>query len=81
MSERFEDDSLDVITDIKKIGSLDDLPTAEIFMTLRDHGEYSVDPYVFPDFENFWINAHEGSEVIVSKGGFGVGRLSLVNRY
>lgn len=68
----------DVIIDIDKIGKLEDLEHAEIFMVLRDHGEYSIDPYVFPSFETFWLNAHQGSEVLVSEStGGAVGSLRL----
>lgn len=72
----------DIIIDIDKVGKLEDLEHAEIFMVLRDHGEYSIDPYVFPSFETFWLNAHQGSKVLVSEspgGAVGSLRLSVQN--
>lgn len=77
-AKRSADSVSDVIIDIKKVGKLEDLEHAEIFMVLRDHGDYSIDPYVFPSFESFWLNAHQGSEVFVSESPGGtVGNLWL----
>ena len=56
-----------VIESINRIGRLDDLAHAEIFLTFSD-GMYSIDPYTFPVllFEDFWLNAKVGSEVVLS---------------
>lgn len=53
----------DTIVKIRKVGRLDDVEHAEIFITLEEFGEYSFDYYCQPQFENFWLNAHVGSRV------------------
>ncbi len=78
MASGYKDLISDVIIDIKHVGKLEDLSHAEIFMVLRDHGKYSIDPYVFPNFESFWLHARAGSQVLVSEcSGGTVGYLCL----
>lgn len=55
------------IESIRRVGKLEDLAHAEIFLTFAE-GTYSFDPYTISIlvFEDFWINAKEGSEVILT---------------
>lgn len=55
-----------VIESVRRVGKLDDLAKAEIFLTFPELGSYSFDPYTFSRlFDDFWLNAKEGSKVTV----------------
>jgi len=55
-----------VIESVRRVGKLDDLATAEMFLTFPNLGSYSFDPYTFSRlFDDFWLNAKEGSKVTV----------------
>ncbi len=55
-----------VIESVRRVGELDNLAKAEIFLTFPELGSYSFDPYTFSRlFDDFWLNAKEGSKVTV----------------
>ena len=44
---------VDTIIDIRKVGKLDDIEHAEIFITFKEYSKYSFDFYCHPQFEDF----------------------------
>ena len=69
---------IDTIQSIRKVGSLDEVVKSEIFIQLVELGSYSFDYLCYPHYENFWLNAHNGSRVKVSISDGNICRIQLI---
>lgn len=68
----------DTIKSIKRVGSLNEVAQSEIFIQFTDFGSYSFDYFCYPHYENFWLNAHEGSRVRIDVSNGNICRIKLI---